>query len=102
MKKMNLALVLALSLSAFSSSAFETFQVTNGLLNVSIISLQGSQFSSAGGVPFEMIEDDAVSFLANNEKSDVLAGFLSDLRMANPKLEQFSDKEILQALLASE
>lgn len=102
MKKLNLVLILILSSSAFSSFAVETFKLTEDYLNVSKISLQGSQLSSGGNVGFEEVEDDALNFLANGEKTEALIAFLSDIRAAHPKFEKLSDQELLQVLLASE
>lgn len=51
---------------------------------------------------FLAVKDDGVNFLANDEMSESLENFLTDLKTQNPGLERATDRDIVSSLLTAD
>ncbi len=99
-KLIKLALVSTLLVGSLSSYAFET-TASLGASSfwaqlISTIQVSSSDIEQA---EYNAVKDDAANFLANDEASDALSAFISDIRSSNENFKGFSDKEIALAIV---
>lgn len=96
MKKLSRALVVCLAFLSFSTYSMDCFRLTENFLNLSVITLEGSQSTMeiSSMVELRAVTDDAINFLATGEETESLVSFFKSLKTTFPSLDNLSDQEL--------
>ncbi len=96
MKKFTCAFIVSFVFFSFTSNCMDCFRLTENFLNLSVITLEGSQstLEISSMVEIKTMKDDAINFLATGEETESFVSFLSTLKETFPSLDSLSDQEL--------
>ena len=96
MKKFSRLVIFCSALFSFSAYSMDCLRLTEAYLNLSVITLEGSQSSVeiSNTTEFKAVKDDAINFLATGEETEVLSSFLNQLKNTFHSLNALTDQEL--------